>query len=80
MAQTNVDFNDPMLNALNAIQKNERVILAVGQKDVEVITTKAKVVDKKVTLPPRWILHNGVHVIGLQHIKANEGFVSIFWR
>lgn len=52
---TNVDFNDPMLNALNAIQKNEKVTLAVGQNDMQVITTKAKVVEKKVTLPPRWI-------------------------
>ena len=52
---TNVDFNDPMLNALNAIQKNEKVTLAVGQHDVQVITTKAKVIEKKVTLPPRWI-------------------------
>jgi hypothetical protein len=52
---TNVDFNEPMLNALNAIQKSERVVLAVGQKDVQVITEKTKVVEKKVTLPPRWI-------------------------
>lgn len=52
---TNVDFNEPMLNALNAVQKNERVVLAVGQKDVQVITTKAKVIEKKVTLPMRWI-------------------------
>lgn len=52
---TNVDFNDPMLNALNAIQKNEKVTLAVGQHNVQVITSKAKVVEKKVTLPPRWI-------------------------
>ena len=52
---TNVDFNEPMLNALNAIQKNEKVTLAVGQHEVQVITTKAKVVEKKVTLPPRWI-------------------------
>jgi hypothetical protein len=52
---TNVDFNDPMLHALNAIQKNERVILAVGQKDLQVITSKAKVIEKKVTLPTRWI-------------------------
>jgi len=52
---TNVDFNDPMLNALNAIQKNEKVTLAVGQKDVQVITSKAKVTEKKVTLPMRWI-------------------------
>jgi len=52
---TNVDFNDPMLNALNAIQKNEKVTLAVGQQDVQVITSKAKVTEKKVTLPMRWI-------------------------
>jgi hypothetical protein len=52
---TNVDFNDPMLNALNAIQKNERVVLAVGEKDVQVMTSKTKVVEKKVTLPTRWI-------------------------
>ena len=52
---TNVDFNEPMLNALNAIQKNEKVTLAVGQHEVQVITTKTKVVEKKVTLPPRWI-------------------------
>ncbi|BFM41585.1 SWIM zinc finger domain-containing protein [Flavobacterium sp. CFS9] len=52
---TNVDFNDPMLNALNAIQKNEKVTLAVGQQDVQMITSKAKVVEKKVTLPMRWI-------------------------
>jgi SWIM zinc finger len=52
---TNVDFNDPMLNALNAIQKNEKVTLAVGQKELQVITTKTKVVEKKVTLPVRWI-------------------------
>lgn len=52
---TNVDFNDPMLNALNAIQKNEKVTLAVGHQEVQVITTKTKVVEKKVTLPMRWI-------------------------
>lgn len=52
---TNVDFNEPMLNALNAIQKNERVVLSVGQKDMQVVTSKAKVTEKKVTLPPRWI-------------------------
>ncbi|RZJ72817.1 SWIM zinc finger family protein [Flavobacterium sp.] len=52
---TNVDFNDPMLNALNSIQKNERVTLSVGQKDMTVATSKAKVTERKVTLPTRWI-------------------------
>jgi hypothetical protein len=52
---TNVDFNEPMLNALNAIQKQEKVTLSVGQNDMQVITTKAKVTERKVTLPIRWI-------------------------
>lgn len=52
---TNVDFNEPMLNALNAIQKNEKVVLAVGQKEVQVVTAQQKVTEKKVTLPLRWI-------------------------
>lgn len=52
---TNVDFNDPMLNALNLIQKNERVVLAVGEKEVQVISEKSKVTERKVRLPMRWI-------------------------
>jgi SWIM zinc finger len=52
---TNVDFNDPMINALNAITKTERVVLSVGQKDVTIATEKTKVVEKKVSLPNRWI-------------------------
>lgn len=52
---TNVDFNEPMIHALNLVQKNERVVLGVGQRDVSVVTEKAKVVEKKVALPNRWI-------------------------
>lgn len=52
---TNVDFNEPMLNALNSIQKSERVTLSVGQQNMQVITSKAKVTERKVTLPPRWV-------------------------
>lgn len=52
---TNVDFNEPMIHALNLVQKNERVVLGVGQKEVSVVTERAKVVEKKVTLPNRWI-------------------------
>ena len=48
---TNVDFNDPMINALNAVTKSERMVLAVGQKDVTIATSKTKVVEKKVALP-----------------------------
>ncbi|MVM36871.1 SWIM zinc finger family protein [Spirosoma sp. HMF3257] len=52
---TNVDFNEPMINALNGITKTEDMVLSVGQKSVTVITEKTKVVERKVTLPNRWI-------------------------
>ena len=52
---TNVDFNEPMLNALNAVKKTEKMVLGVGSKDVSISTDKGTVKEKKVTLPPRWI-------------------------
>lgn len=52
---TNVDFNEPMLNALNMVQKNEEVILSVGHDHVTLIAEKRKAVEKKVSLPNRWI-------------------------
>lgn len=52
---TNVDFNDPMVNALNNVRNNENMILSVGAKEVAISTDTAKVVEKKVTLPNRWI-------------------------
>jgi hypothetical protein len=52
---TNVDFNEPMLNALNLVQKNEEVILSVGFDNVTVSTSRTKAVEKKVSLPNRWI-------------------------
>ncbi len=52
---TNVDFNDPMINALNSVTKSEKMVLSVGQKNVTIATNKAKVVEKKVVLPNRWL-------------------------
>ncbi|WP_312136920.1 SWIM zinc finger family protein [Sphingobacterium sp.] len=52
---TNVDFNEPMLNALNAVKKTEKMVLGVGSKEVSISTDKGKVVEKKVRLPERWI-------------------------
>ncbi|MBD2705642.1 SWIM zinc finger family protein [Spirosoma sp. BT702] len=52
---TNVDFNEPMINALNGITKTENMVLSVGQQSVTVISEKAKVVERKVSLPNRWI-------------------------
>ena len=52
---TNVDFNEPMLNALNAVKKTEKMVLGVGSREVSVTTGQGKVVEKKVSLPLRWI-------------------------
>ena len=52
---TNVDFNQPMLNALNAVKKTEKMVLGVGSKEVSISTDTSKVTEKKVTLPTRWI-------------------------
>lgn len=52
---TNVDFNDPMINALNAVKKDELMMLAVGDDNVRIQTEKADVTEKKVKLPERWI-------------------------
>ena len=52
---TNVDFNDSMINALNAIKKDELMMLAVGDDNVRIQTEAADVTEKKVKLPERWI-------------------------
>lgn len=52
---TNVDFNEPMLNALNAVKKNEVMVLGVGEKEVKVSTSQGTIIEKKVKLPQRWI-------------------------
>lgn len=52
---TNVDFNEPMINALNNITKTENMVLSVGQQAVTITTDRAKVVERKVVLPNRWI-------------------------
>jgi hypothetical protein len=52
---TNVDFNQPMISALSRINRNEKVLLSVGKKDVGISTGNEKVVEKKVPLPIKWI-------------------------
>ena len=52
---TNVDFNAPMIAALGRIHRNERVLLSVGKKDVGIQSESAKVIERKVPLPAKWI-------------------------
>lgn len=52
---TNVDFNEPMINALNAVKKYEVMVLGVGEKEIKVSTSQGTITEKKVKLPQRWI-------------------------
>ncbi len=52
---TNVDFNQPMLNALAKIKNGERVSLSVGADKVVLKRQQQVTVEKKVKLPVRWL-------------------------
>ncbi|RAJ24649.1 SWIM zinc finger family protein [Pedobacter cryoconitis] len=52
---TNVDFNDATIRAFNTVGRNEKLLIAVGSKDMQVITENAATTEKKVSLPDRWI-------------------------
>jgi hypothetical protein len=51
---TNVDFNQPMRNALAGIGGTDPLHLRVGV-DVEVTTRQSSIVERKVPLPERWL-------------------------
>jgi len=52
---TNVDFNTEMISSLSQIKRNENVFFSVGKKEVVLQKNNKKVVEKKVSLPLRWI-------------------------
>ncbi len=52
---TNVDFNEPMVNALARIGRHEPVGLAVGQQEVTLARAAGTVTERKVALPLRWL-------------------------
>jgi len=69
---TNVDFNQEMITALGRVTKNSSFTLNVGIKQVEVTTNNAKVVEKKVPLPNKWIkgLTTVQHYLSESHLVA----------
>ena len=52
---TNVDFNEPMRNALLRLRDGEDVRFAVGADEVVLASGAGEIVEKKVKLPLRWI-------------------------
>ncbi|QCX38043.1 SWIM zinc finger family protein [Aureibaculum algae] len=52
---TNVDFNTEMIAALSKINKGEHVFFSIGKKEFVMQKQDHKVIEKKVSLPIRWI-------------------------
>jgi hypothetical protein len=52
---TNVDFNQPMRNALLRLRDEQDVRFAVGANEVLLTSGAGEIVEKKVKLPLRWI-------------------------
>ncbi|MBN1664084.1 MAG: SWIM zinc finger family protein [Deltaproteobacteria bacterium] len=52
---TNVDFNAPMCAALARVRDADRLALSIGQKELALQTGSDRVVEKKVSLPVRWL-------------------------
>lgn len=69
---TNVDFNQPMISALSRINRNEKVDLSVGKKEVAIIQGDTKVTERKVPLPVKWI--KGLTTVQLYLAQAEKQF------
>ncbi len=52
---TNVDFNTEMISALSQVGKEEEVFFSIGKKEFVMQKADEKTVEKKVSLPVRWI-------------------------
>ena len=52
---TNIDFNNATVRAFNEVGRKEKMIFGIGEKETHFITEKAHVIEKKVSLPNRWI-------------------------
>ncbi len=69
---TNVDFNQAMIGALGTIQKNEKVVLSVGQKEVGLHKGGENIIERKVPLPIKWI--KGLTTVQLFFADTEEVF------
>ncbi|WP_141217512.1 SWIM zinc finger family protein [Siphonobacter sp. BAB-5385] len=52
---TNVDFNEPMIQALSTVSRQDKLLFSVGEKEVILEKQGQQIIERKVTLPTRWI-------------------------
>jgi len=83
---TNVDFNQDMISSLGAVPRQGNMTLAVGKKEVQIVSQGKKVVERKVPLPTKWIkglttvqhyLSESTHHYTLNRIQAVQLFRAI---
>jgi len=70
---TNVDFNTDMISALSQIKRDENLYFSVGKDEVLLEKSDKEVVEKKVSLPIRWI--KGMATIQLFSAKMKKSLV-----
>ncbi|MDR6371773.1 hypothetical protein J2795_003995 [Chryseobacterium bernardetii] len=74
---TNVDFNQPMITALGSVRPNEKIMLSVGQKEVELYKEETRVTERKVPLPAKWIKGLGTVQVYLSESEKRYTFNKI---
>ena len=73
---TNVDFNIPLVTALNQIQQSDQLVLSVGDKEVGFHKEGESIIERKVPLPTKWI--KGLTTV--QHFLAESEEVAVLTR
>ena len=83
---TNIDFNDQTIKAFNAVSQSDKLFLGVGSREVQFITDNHNTIEKKVSLPDRWIkglgnvqvyLSQMEHLFKLSRIEAIQLFKTL---
>ncbi|MBE4950766.1 SWIM zinc finger family protein [Chryseobacterium culicis] len=74
---TNVDFNQPLINALGSIRPNEKIMLSVGEKEVGLYKNEERIIERKVPLPAKWIKGLGTVQVYLSESEKRYRFNKI---
>ncbi|MGM5629854.1 SWIM zinc finger domain-containing protein [Apibacter raozihei] len=69
---TNVDFNPPILTALNSLRSDAKLMMSVGQKEVGIHIDNEHIVERKVPLPDKWI--RGLSSVQIYLSKSEKSF------
>lgn len=77
---TNVDFNSDMIGQLARLGQHDDTQLTVSREGIELATSQGKFIERKVTLPDRWIRGFGevqIYQSRMQHLWSMPPIVLI---